>query len=143
MTTEKNCQENILNEQQTPEHASQYPVSRLAPPMELVDLAKEIQTADQLIGTRVSAKIQVIAEQIKSLQKKARTILEQARQDHELHRVSCSFKKKVGKTYHLYRRKDGSLYFSMLSPQDWNNQSPHTFEGSYRLEADMSWTHSV
>ena len=34
----------------------------------------------------------------------------------------------------------GSLYFSMLSPAEWGGRAPHPFEGSYRLEADMSWT---
>ena len=42
--------------------------------------------------------------------------------------------------YHLYERENGTLYFSMLSPDDWGGEAPHTFRGSYRLEADMSWT---
>jgi hypothetical protein len=29
----------------------------------------------------------------------------------------------------------------MLSPEDWRGHPPHAFEGSYRLEPDMSWTH--
>jgi hypothetical protein len=28
----------------------------------------------------------------------------------------------------------------MLSPDDWGGRPPHPFVGSYRLEADMSWT---
>jgi hypothetical protein len=27
-----------------------------------------------------------------------------------------------------------------LSPTDWGDSAPHRFVGSYRLEADMSWT---
>lgn len=123
-----------------PDRIALYPVSRLSPPIELVDLAREIQQADQFINTRVGAKLQIIADQITSLQNKARTILEEARQEQELHRAQCSFKKKVGCTYHLYKRRDGSCYVSMLSPQDWQGKPPHPFAGSYRLEADMSWT---
>ena len=57
-----------------------------------------------------------------------------------LHRARCNFQKRVGHTYHLYERPDGSSYFSMLHPDDWNGRAPHPFVGSFRLEPDMSWT---
>lgn len=119
---------------------SPYPVSRLAPVHELVDMAKQIAEADRVIGTVVNSKLAVIAEQIRSLQSQAREILEQASEAAELHRADCRFAKRVGETYHLYRRENGSLYFSMLSPDDWGSSAPHTHEGSYRLEPDMSWS---
>ncbi len=28
----------------------------------------------------------------------------------------------------------------MLSPEEWGGSPPHAFEGSYRLEVDMTWT---
>ena len=28
----------------------------------------------------------------------------------------------------------------MLSPEDWRGSPPDAFEGSFRLESDMSWT---
>lgn len=122
-----------------PDHASPYPVSRLAPAIELVDLAKEIAKADTMLNTRASAKLKVIADQMKALQAEARTVLEETQRDQDLHRAQCNFQRQPGKLYHLYRKPDGSLYFSMLSPQDWGTP-PHEFQGSYRLEADMSWT---
>lgn len=123
-----------------PDHASPYPVSRLAPAIELVDLAKEISKADTMLNTRVSSKLKVIADQMKALQEEARTVLEETKRDQELHRAQCNFKRQPGKIYHLYQRADGSLYFSMLSPADWRDAPPHEFQGSYRLETDMSWT---
>lgn len=122
------------------DHSAPYPVSRLAPSIELVDLAQQIQHADDVVTTRVSAKLQVIADQVKALQAEARVILEAARKDQELHRARCSFKRIPGKTYHLYRRGNGQTEFSMLAPEDWGARCPHEFIGSYRLEADMSWT---
>lgn len=116
-----------------------YPVSRLAPPCELVDLAREIQRADDVIGARVSGQLAVIAEQIRTLQDQARAILEQTRRDQELHRVPCAVQRRPGQVYHLYRRDDGSRYFALLSPEDWGGRPPHRHEGAYRLEADMSW----
>ncbi len=122
------------------ERASPYPVSRLAPAMELVDLAKQIAEADAMLNTRVSAKLKVIADQVKVLQAEARAVLEETKRDQDLHRVQCNFKRQPGRVYHLYRRPDGSRYFSMLSPDEWRGHPPHEAIGSYRLEPDMSWT---
>jgi hypothetical protein len=127
------------------DHASPYPVSRLAPPFGLVDLAREIQDADRVLGAVVGGQLEVIAEQIRGLQERARDILERADRAGQLHRAACNFRKRPGATYHLYRRPSGELYFSMLSPEDWGGSGtgggpPHPFEGSYRLEVDMSWT---
>lgn len=121
-------------------HNSPYPVSRLAPPIDLVDMAKEIEQADNMVNTRVSSKLQVIADQIRGLQEEARQVLEEGSRDQDLHRVACHFKRVPGNIYHLYQKEDGSRYFSMLSPEDWSNSPPHTFCGSYMLGADQSWT---
>jgi hypothetical protein len=123
-----------------PAHSSPYPVSRLAPTHDLVDTARQIAEADQILGTVVHGKLAVIAEQIRSLQEQARRLMAEAQQHAALHRARCSFQKRVGHTYHLYVRPDGSSYFSMLSPAEWRSGPPHAFEGSYRLEPDMSWT---
>ena len=122
------------------DNASPYPVSRLAPQVELVDLAKQIAEADAMVSTRVSAKLQVIADQIRSLQKEALAALEEAKLDQQLHHAKCNFKRIPGKIYHLYRKSNGDAYFSMLSPDDWHGKAPHEYINSYRLENDMSWT---
>lgn len=123
-----------------PARTSPYPVSRLAPAVDLVDVAREIERADEVIGSVVGGKLDVIAEQIRALQEQARGILEEARRDLDLHRATCSFPKRVGATYHLYERSNGELYFSMVSPDEWGGAPPHAFRGSYRLEGDQSWT---
>lgn len=123
-----------------PARTSPYPVSRLAPAHDLVDVAHEIALADRAIGSVVGGKLEVIARQIRALQEEARAILDDARRDLDLHRAEHAFVKRPGSIYHLYRRPDGRLYFSMLSPDDWRGAPPHPFEGSYRLEADQSWT---
>lgn len=122
------------------DRSAPYPVSRLAPAIELVDLAKEIAQADAMLTARTSSKLKVIADQIKQLQEMARTVMEEAQTEQMLHRAQCNFKRLPGKIYHLYRRDTDSLYFSMLSPADWKHQSPHPYVASYRLENDFSWT---
>ncbi len=120
--------------------ASPYPMSRLAPPHDMVDVAREIQQADALLGAVTGGRLELIARQIRALQAEARELLDAARRDGELHRAQCAFKKRPGRVYHLYRRPDGTRYLSMLSPEEWGGAPPHPFDGSYRLEVDMSWT---
>lgn len=117
-----------------------YAASRLGPSMELLDIAKEIAQADEIVNVRVSAKLKVIADQIRHLQQEARDILEETQRDQQLHQAECQFKRIPGKTYHLYEKHNQKKYFSLLAPAEWGNRPPHTFIGSYRLENDMSWT---
>lgn len=124
---------------QGPDSTSPYPVSRLAPAFQLVDVAHEIQMADRMLGEVVGSKLELIAGQIRALQEQARSILEKAEVDAALHRATCRFQKRPGQVYHLYERPDGRAYISMLSPAEWGN-APHRHVGSYRLEVDMSWT---
>lgn len=125
---------------QGPDRTAPYPVSRMAPATELVDLAKEIAAADTILAGVTSGKLKVLAEQMRALQAKAHELLEETHCNQRLHRARCHFKKQPGKTYHLYRKADGEEYFSMLSPEDWRNRPPHPYVGAFRLEADMSWT---
>ena len=68
--------------------------------------------------------------------------LREAERDLRLNAARCNFLRKPGQTYHLYRDGRGELHFSMLSPGDWGTRMAPgvAFEGSYRLEADQSWT---
>lgn len=110
-------------------------------PEDLVELAHQIQTADLQIRNTACAKLQVIAEQVKFLQKQAQTILEEAANSKDLHGgVACNFKKVPGNIYHLYERESGQKYFSMLSPQEWGIGLKDKYLNSYRLEYDQSWT---
>ena len=115
-------------------------MSRLAPRFDLVSMAQEIQSADAMLAAVAGAELEVIADQIRALRARASEVLERARRNAALHRACCRFRKQPGRVYHLYREPSGQLYFSLLSPDDWRGAAPHAFEGSYRLELDLSWT---
>ncbi len=125
------------------DNSSKYPLSRLTPPCGLVDMAREIEQADQLINATVSAKLAVIADQIRTLQNEARKALADAQRNQALHRAHCAFRRQPGKSYHLYEKADGARYFSMLSPKAWRNAPPHRFIGTFRLENDLSWSETA
>lgn len=126
---------------QGPSRAAPYALSRMAPSFDLVNVAEEIQKADAMLATVTGGKLTVIAEQMRALKEQAARLLERARRDAELHRARCSFEKRPGGVYHLYRRnEDGELWFSLMAPNEWSRPQPQTFEGSYRVEADLSFT---
>ncbi|CAL1679326.1 unnamed protein product [Lasius platythorax] len=108
---------------------------------DLIALATEIEKADRCIKANACNKLQVIAEQIRFLQKQAEGIFVEAEQNAKLHHVACNFVKQPGHIYHLYQRDSGQFYFSMLSPEEWGNSAPsQSYKGSFRLEHDRSWT---
>lgn len=103
-------------------------------------LAHEISQADAAIRHTATGKLSLILEQIQFLQSQAQKVLEETNTSKRLHAAACNFRKQPGNVYHLYRRDSGQHYISMLSPEEWGMGLPHMFEGSYRLEADSSWT---
>ena len=119
--------------------SSPYGLSTLSPASELVDVAREIGEADAMIAQTTSSKLNLIAKQIRALQSQAREILDGAKRDLDLHRAKCNFARRIGQSYHLYEKRDGTLYWSMLSPEEWGTPR-HTHRGAYRLEPDQSWT---
>ncbi len=123
-----------------PAHSSPYPTHRLSAAISLVDTAKEIEAASAAVAHQTNAQLRLIADQIRHLQDQAQAVMEKAKADLALHQAECNLRKIPGKTYHLYRRPSGHSFFSLLSPEDHQGQPPHTFVGSFRLEADQTWT---
>merc|ERR1712156_706467 len=107
---------------------------------QLVELAKNIQTADQFTRATAGSKLSVIAEQVRFLQQQAQAVLEEANLNAELHHIACNFKKVPGKIYYVYKRPEsGAKYMSMISPEEWGENCPD-FHAAYKLEADMTFT---
>lgn len=129
---------------------------------DIVELAREIQTADQAIRNTATGKLTLILEQvrkcttylirmflclffcsglqIKFLQSQAQRILEETEASKSIHSAACNFRKIPGTIYHMYARESGQKYISMLSPEEWGAGLTHDFQGSFRLEHDSTWT---
>lgn len=125
-----------------PDNTSPYPVSRLAPKFDLLNVEKEIEEASRMLSAVARGKLELIARQMRLLQQEALEIIQKAEDDYSLHRAECRFRRVPGKTYHLYRRQNGITYFSMVSPNEWGASQPHEYVGSFQLEDNMSWTKS-
>jgi len=106
---------------------------------DLVELASQIQTADKFTRATAGSKLSVIAEQVRFLQQQAKSILEEAALNNQLHHIACNFKKVPGKIYYVYKRDNGKHYMSMISPKEWGRSCP-PFVAAYKLEHDMTFT---
>nr|ACO13078.1 C1orf50 homolog [Lepeophtheirus salmonis] len=106
---------------------------------DLVELASNIQKADEFTVATAGSKLSVIVEQMKFLQQQARKVLEESNRNKQLHHIACNFKKVPGKLYYVYKKPSGQEYISMLSPEEWGSKCPE-FAGAYKLESDMTWT---
>merc|ERR1711879_430430 len=116
----------------------------------IMHLAEQISNSNSHVKAATTNKLQSIAEQIKRLQQEAVQCLENAKRDKQLHEAGCNLVKKPGTIYHLYEKviSQGSstteavtqAYFSIMSPEDWGQDMPHTFLGSYRLGYDLQFT---
>ena len=95
--------------------------------------------ADKFTRAVAGSKLSVIAEQVRFLQEQARKILEEAQRDKEINHMACNFKRVPGTLYHIYKRKNGQQYMSLISPEEWGADGPE-FVASYKLNFDHSWT---
>jgi len=50
-------------------------------------------------------------------------------------RVEYTFQPIVGQVYHLYRRRNDSMFLSIIDPGSWNME----YIGSFRLESTNKW----
>lgn len=107
---------------------------------DLERLVEALKNSETHVKNTAFNKLDVIAEQIKFLQKQAHQILENASTDAQLHSAPCNFVKVPGTIYHLYERPTGDKLWSMVSPTEFGASSKNKFLGSYRMEVDRSFT---
>ncbi|TNN79628.1 putative protein C1orf50 [Liparis tanakae] len=96
------------------ELVSSYQTNRVGDPMDLVNLATQVQRGDDFTKANACSKLTVIADQIRYLQEQARKVLEDAKRDADLHHSACNI--------------------------EWGPSCPHEFVGAFKLQHDMSWT---
>ena len=124
--------------------SSTFPLSRLSASLQPINQEETLQVAKHLLSAVAQGKLQLLVEQINFLHQQARRVMEEASSSLQLHQVQCAFQKRAGHQYYLYLKKgasegESSLYFSLLSPQDWEGNPPHSFQGAFLLQEDLSW----
>ena len=80
-----------------------------------------------------------IRKQVELLVEQAETIRRRVQLSEKIYLAEMSIKPLIGKTYHLYEKKDGKNVLSMISLDEWGNSCPYKFEGSVKLLSDHTW----
>lgn len=83
--------------------------------------------------------LQQIKEQVQLLIKQAQKIHERITISEEIYTAECSFNPEINQIYHLYKRKDNSKFLSMISPEEWGNNTELTHICSAKLLSDYTW----
>lgn len=82
------------------------------------------------------AKIKVLFKQMQNIKKEIEEIIEESLETDELNNVKCNLKKIPGSYYYLYQKPDTTLFFSILSPEEWNTHN--VFINKYFYDYDLS-----
>ncbi len=111
-------------------------VSSLFQPLILSELS-ESKTIDRIKSDSASySKLKLLAQQAELLKMQIKEVIQDGILNNNLHDVDCGFKKVSGNTYYLYKKKDDKYFFSLLSPQDWNDSPPYEYVASYLYDHD-------
>ena len=82
------------------------------------------------------AKLKVLFKQLENIKREIEEVINESVESQNLDMVKCNFKKIPGKTYYLYQKKD-EMFFSMLSPNEWNTKN--LFLGEYYYDFDLTF----
>lgn len=83
--------------------------------------------------------LQQIKEQVELLINQAQKIHDRITFSEEMYTADCSFEPRINQIYHLYKRKDGSKFLSMIAPEEWGNFQGLNHICSAKLLADHTW----
>lgn len=78
-----------------------------------------------------------IRQQIELLASQAQEINRRKELSMMIYNAQLSFTPVMGNTYHLYEKKDGSYFLSMIAPKEWKNQ--FVTIASVKMLADHTW----
>jgi len=80
-----------------------------------------------------------IREQVQLLVDQADTIRKRVEISEKIYLANMSIEPLIGKTYHLYQKKDGTNVLSMVAPSEWGKSCPYEFEATVKLLSDHTW----
>ena len=84
------------------------------------------------------SKLKTLFKQLEFIKNEINEIVNESIETDALNNVKCNFKKKPGNTYYLYNKKSqDTLFFSILSPNEWQNMD-NIFVGKYFYDYDLT-----
>ena len=106
-----------------------------------LDFNKELSDlSNSIVITKNKEILDILKNQLHFIQKTGQKIFENSKLNFELNNIKMDFKKSIGQNYFLYKKKDKTLYLSLISPKEWNNCDEYI--GCYKIRGDLTWEES-
>ena len=83
------------------------------------------------------SKLKILFKQMENIKKDIQEIVNESIETEILENIKCSFKKVCGNIYYLYKNEKQELFFSILSPKEWN--SNNIFVNQYFYDFDHTF----
>ena len=104
-----------------------------------VDKGKTKGRAMKAMYEQTGNSLQQIKEQVELLINQAQKIHDRITFSEEMYNADCSFEPRINQIYHLYKRKDGSKFLSMVAPEEWGDIKKLHHICSAKLLSDHTW----
>lgn len=99
-----------------------------APAIKIENLGPWKTRGIQSVNDRLSAEFDELKDKLLALQQRYEY-------NQLVYSANYNFKPVVGKTYHLYKKEEGTNFLSILSPEECN----FDFIASFRLNSELIW----
>lgn len=94
----------------------------------------------QAMQEQTTTQMGMLYQQMQLLAQQAREIRDRVELSEKIYCAEMRFSPTIGQNYFLYKRPDGGLFLSMLSPQDWGAKlAPNVALAKATLLADHTW----
>ncbi|SEP58703.1 DUF2452 domain-containing protein [Neolewinella agarilytica] len=104
-----------------------------------MDQGKVVGLAMSAMYEQTDMQLDQIKAQIELLARQANEIQNRMTISERIYEAEMGIDPIVGRTYHLYTRKDGTNVLSLVSPEEWGPKIPFAFVATIKLLADHTW----
>lgn len=105
------------------------------PNLEALERSKIIEAVQR--NSNNYAKLKILFKQMESIKNEINSVINESLETDNLQSIECSFKKVPGNTYYLYKKHEGELFFSILSPKEWDTNN--TYIDGYFYDFDLTF----
>ena len=74
-------------------------------------------------------------DRVQKLKEEYDIILEELRWNEVVYKSEINFEPLIGEVYHLYKKKDGGNFLSLIDPLQWDKE----LIGSFELNSELKW----
>ncbi|NJK92584.1 MAG: DUF2452 domain-containing protein [Blastochloris sp.] len=102
------------------------------------DMGKVKGKAIEAMEFQVEAQMKQLYQQVETLARQAKVLKKRAEVSYQIYQCEMRSDPVINQFYYLYRRRDGTTFLSLVSPEEWGG-SLFDFVAKVRLLADHTW----